>query len=832
MRLCNCSVAAEGCAALAKALEENPSHLVELDLSGNKVGDSGIKQISNLLQNSHCLLEKLKVTDNNIRGEGYAALAEALKSSHVTELDLRGNDPGASGVKLLTDLEQDPDCKLKTLRLLKSPAAQEAYDLLYSVPSENPLLQRELNVSGKIKGDSQVKHLSALLEDSHCRPEILKVNNSQMTTEGCAALASALCLNPSHLRELELSGNRLGGSGMKELCGVLKNQHFKLLKLGLCKCSLTEEDCAAVVSALRTNSSHLKELDLSENTIGNTGAKELSALLQNSNCTLEILKLRNCSLTEKECTDLAEALELNSSSHLKELDFRGNYSVSRWNIFSYFLGNSKSKLFVRILKSPEAEEACDFLTEVLGKNPLLQKELDLSGKISGDSGVKQLSVLLKDPLCRTEKLRLSNSNITQRGCTDLISALTSNPSHLTELDLSENTLGNPGVDKISTLLKSSSCKLQMLILSDCNIAENGYTALVKALKSNPSSLLTELDLRGNDPGASGMKELRNLMNDKKCKLKTLRLLKSTEAVEAYRSLTNIVGENPLLHKELDLSNKTPDKVKVNQLSALLQDPHYRLQKLTLYKEGSITEDDCANLTSALVVNPSHLTELNLNGNKPGESGLRNLCDFLKNPKCKLQKLQLCKRLSEKFCADLASALCTNPSHIRGLDLSECELGDSGVKKLCDLLKTQECKLETLRLNKCNITDGGGAALTAALRSNSSLKVLDLRENELKDSITKLSEILKRSGGQLIYDKSTWTRRAWNYVVGSKSDEQPISETNSSTVKLEQRDGYMQDTQLGESSVYSSASSVDQGSCGTVTDIRSPETSGSLYNAPK
>ncbi|MCJ8750255.1 hypothetical protein PDJAM_G00260430, partial [Pangasius djambal] len=102
------------------------------------------------------------------------------------------------------------------------------------------------------------------------------------------------------------------------------------------------------------------------------------------------------------------------------------------------------------------------LTEVLGTNPLLQKELDLSGKISGDSGVKQLSALLKDPLCRTEKLRLSKSGITQSGCTDLISALTSNPSHLTELDLSENTLGNPGVDKISTLLKNSSYKLQKL----------------------------------------------------------------------------------------------------------------------------------------------------------------------------------------------------------------------------------------------------------------------------------------------------------------------------------------------------------------------------------
>ncbi|XP_053479732.1 protein NLRC5 isoform X6 [Ictalurus furcatus] len=636
IRLCNCSVEAEGCAALATALEENPSHLLELDLSENKAGDSGMKQISNLLQNSLCVLEKLNVTDNNITEEGYAALAEALKSSHLIELDLRGNDPGASGVKLLTDVLQDPHCTLETLRLLKSPAAQEGYALLYRVLNKNPLLQRELDVSEKINGDSEVKQLSALLQDSHCRPEILKVNNVRMRNEGCAALASALSLNPSHLRQLELSGNTLGGSGMKELCGVLKNQQFKLLKLGLCKCSLTEEDCAAVVSALRTNPSLLKELDLSENTVGNTGVKELSDLLQNPNCTLEILKLSKCSLTQTQCGDLAKALECNSSSHLKELDLRGNYSVSGWNIFSYFLGNSNSKLIVRIL-SPEAEKACDFLTEVLGTNPLLHRELDLSGKISGDSEVKQLSALLKDRQCRTEKLRLSKSGITERGCTDLISALTANPSHLTELDLSENTLGNPGVEKISTLLKSSSCKLQKLVLSDCNITEKGYTALAKALKSNRSSHLINLDLRGNDPGNSGMTEIRSLMNDTECKL-TLRLLKSPDAQKAYDHLSEVLGINPILQTDLDLSGKIEGDSGVEQLSALLKDPHCRPEKLQL-SECNLTEKGCSALLTALRSESSTLRELNLSKNRIQDSGVKLLSAVLKNKDCKLETVR-------------------------------------------------------------------------------------------------------------------------------------------------------------------------------------------------
>ncbi|KAI5086939.1 NLR family CARD domain-containing protein 3-like isoform X2, partial [Silurus meridionalis] len=45
-RLEGCGVSDEGCTALASALRSNPSHLRELDLSGNKVGDSGVKCLS------------------------------------------------------------------------------------------------------------------------------------------------------------------------------------------------------------------------------------------------------------------------------------------------------------------------------------------------------------------------------------------------------------------------------------------------------------------------------------------------------------------------------------------------------------------------------------------------------------------------------------------------------------------------------------------------------------------------------------------------------------------------------------------------------------------
>ncbi|XP_053084646.1 ribonuclease inhibitor-like [Pangasianodon hypophthalmus] len=117
-RLCDCGVSDEGCAALTSALRSNPSHLRELDLSGNKLRDSGVKCLSAVLENPHCKLETLRLCDCGFSDEGCDALTSALRSnpSHLRELDLSGNELGDSGVKRLSAVLENPHCKLETLR--------------------------------------------------------------------------------------------------------------------------------------------------------------------------------------------------------------------------------------------------------------------------------------------------------------------------------------------------------------------------------------------------------------------------------------------------------------------------------------------------------------------------------------------------------------------------------------------------------------------------------------------------------------------------------------------------------------------------------------------
>uniref|UniRef100_A0A8C7KFN6 B30.2/SPRY domain-containing protein n=1 Tax=Oncorhynchus kisutch TaxID=8019 RepID=A0A8C7KFN6_ONCKI len=114
-----------------------------------------------------------------------------------------------------------------------------------------------------------------------------------VTEKGCASLVSVLESNPSHLRELDLSNNDLKDSGVKLLSAGLGNPHCRLETLRLSGCLVTEEGCASLVSALRSNPSHLRELDLSYNHPGDSGVRQLSAGLEDPHCRLEKLNVEH-----------------------------------------------------------------------------------------------------------------------------------------------------------------------------------------------------------------------------------------------------------------------------------------------------------------------------------------------------------------------------------------------------------------------------------------------------------------------------------------------------------------------------------------------------------
>uniref|UniRef100_A0A3B1K0U4 NACHT domain-containing protein n=1 Tax=Astyanax mexicanus TaxID=7994 RepID=A0A3B1K0U4_ASTMX len=225
--------------------------------------------------------------------------------------------------------------------------------------------------------------------------------------------------------------------------------------------------------------------------------------------------LASCNLGVKTCENLESVLNMENSS-LKELDLSNNdLQDSGGELLSAGLKSSHCKL--QILGSVKT---CENLESVLNLENSSLKELDLSNNDLQDSGVELLSAGLKSSQCKLQILRLASCNLGVKTCENLESVLNLENSSLKELDLSNNDLQDSGVELLSVGLKSSQCKLQIVRLSGCMITDKGCCSLASALISNPSHL-KELDLTYNHPGESGVKLLSARLDDPHCKLEKL-----------------------------------------------------------------------------------------------------------------------------------------------------------------------------------------------------------------------------------------------------------------------------------------------------------------------
>ncbi|KAJ6236777.1 leucine-rich repeat [Anaeramoeba flamelloides] len=362
--------ASEGFTNLGNMLVKESIALTHLDLSGNRISDKDIIQLSKGILELKSGLKYLDLSRTKLTVNSTCKIIEVLKENlrhhSIEHLNLSKCKLSQNGTNLLGDFFETIKSTTQLNRIelaFCNLNLEKIVDLIIKYYSRTTL--NYLNLSGN---HIKKKHLLfSKLCKSAVTLETLEINNCKIKINDSSEIFKNILQN-ENLSDfsLNLCNNPIKMIGIKAMTNILENnKQFEILqKLYLDDCSLGDSGLILLCEAISKHST-LEVLSISRNFSKNTTStcrEKISTLF--SHPTLKYLRIRgtlnkNLGLTDKNSVDFFEPLKTNEK--IIGLDLSYNYMGGA--CFTNLMNNLSNKNSIRSLYFNQNNLTVDAITQ-------------------------------------------------------------------------------------------------------------------------------------------------------------------------------------------------------------------------------------------------------------------------------------------------------------------------------------------------------------------------------------------------------------------------------------------------------------------------------------
>ena len=595
------------------------------------------------------------------------------------------------------------------VRFISCNFNNEQYNSLVSVLNHHTALE-EFSLYECNTNEIWTKQLVEALQVRTSLKSLLLSCNSvtPLIADSIATALTNVIGNNTTLEKVGFKFNNLHSSACSKILNALSNaKHLKHFRF--CDGQLITKESVDQLKAVIANNPSLELVNLRNNRLLNTGIKAIAEAFK-SIYHLKLLALNGNQVDEEAADDIAFIITNNKEME-KLLLYNNLLKCEGIQRICQALEHHESLLVFRIGHNCIQDDAAESIAQVICRNPLL-KVVDIGNNRLFMEGMMKITSQLEKSTY-LEKLLLGKNYTT---CTDKVATsiakIVINNIHLKVLHLDNNNFSVSGMSAIAESLS------KLIGLKELTVNNTGCTADHIATMITNNLVLEVLDIGGNKLKSEGISIISEALT-KLSHLKVLGLYGNDITGDAADDIAEVIYKLPLLQKLL-LSNNAFGVVGIQTICNSLM--HNGVLKLLQLNNTGITEEVAVCIAGVIDSNPL-LECLYLGNNRLQDTGANVILKSLHNKKT-FKALALSNNYVSEAVADNIIQFVTNNSELEELLLNNNSIGTTGIIKVCKCVKDIST-LRILDLADNNVSDETNDALLSVIESNTALEIASM-----------------------------------------------------------------------------------------------------------